>query len=117
MRGQGAFGPGEWTDDTAQMIAIALAAAKFDINTLVGQDEIARNFLDWYNSPAREKDIGIHTAHVLDQLAEVDHEDLAGTLTQIAWEKEQASLHSSGHDSGHGEIFHARSGAGFDLVA
>ncbi len=96
MRGQGAFGPGEWTDDTAQMIAINLAAAKFDINTIVGQDEIARNFLNWYNSPAREKDIGIHTAHVLGQLAEVDHEDLAATLIRIAWEKEAVSPHSSG---------------------
>ncbi len=96
MCGQGAFGPGEWTDDTAQLIAIALAAAQFDINTRVGQDEIAKNFLNWYNSPAREKDIGIHTAHVLGQLTEVDHEDLADTLTQIAWEKEQANPHSSG---------------------
>ena len=27
MRGQGAFVPGEWTDDTAQLVAIAMAAA------------------------------------------------------------------------------------------
>ena len=32
MCGQGAFAAGEWTDDTAQMIAIALAAEKYDIN-------------------------------------------------------------------------------------
>jgi ADP-ribosyl-[dinitrogen reductase] hydrolase len=96
MRGQGAFAAGEWTDDTAQMIAIALAAEKYDINIPAGQNEIARNFVEWYNSPAREKDIGIHTAHVLSQLASVDQRDLAGKATQIAFDKERANPNSSG---------------------
>ena len=96
MRGQGALAPGEWTDGTAQMIAIALAAEKYDINVPAGQNEIAQNFVDWYNSPAREKDIGIHTAHVLSQLAGGDQSDLARKSTQIALEKEQANPDSSG---------------------
>ena len=96
MCGQGAFAAGEWTDDTAQMIAIALAAEKYDINIAAGQNEIARNFVDWYDSPAREKDIGIHTADVLGQLAGRDQSDLAGKSTQIALAKEQADPNSSG---------------------
>jgi len=96
MCGQAAFAPGEWTDDTAQMMAIALAAEKHDINMPAGQNEIAQNFVDWYNSPAREKDIGIHTAHVLGQLAGGDQSDLAGKSTQIALDKERADPNSSG---------------------
>ena len=96
MCGQGAFAPGEWTDDTAQMIAIALAAEKHDINMPAGQNEIAQNFVEWYNSPAREKDIGIHTADVLAQLAGGDQSDLARKSTQIALAKERANPDSSG---------------------
>ena len=96
MCGQGAFAPGEWTDDTAQMIAIALAAEKYDINMPAGQNEIAQNFVEWYNSPAREKDIGIHTADVLAQLAGGDQSDLAHKSTQIALAKERANPNSSG---------------------
>ena len=96
MCGQAACAPGEWTDDTAQMIAIALAAEKYDINMPAGQNEIAQNFVEWYNSPAREKDIGIHTADVLAQLAGGDRSDLARKSTQIALAKEQANPNSSG---------------------
>lgn len=96
MCGQAAFAPGEWTDDTAQMIAIALAAEKYDINMPAGQNEIAQNFVEWYKSPAREKDIGIHTADVLAQLAGGDQSDLARKSTQIALAKEQANPDSSG---------------------
>ena len=97
MCGQGAFAPGEWTDDTAQMIAIALAAEKYDINMPAGQNEIARNFVEWYNSPAREKDIGIHTARCLRPTCWRWIKAIwPARSTQIALDKEQENPNSSG---------------------
>ena len=65
MRGQGMFTAGEWTDDTAQLLAIAIAAADgHDLGSMAGEDAAAKNMLDWYYSPARLKDIGIHSSAV-----------------------------------------------------
>ena len=97
MRGQGAFEPGEWTDDSAQMVAIALATAKgLDLRTEAGQDEVATNLLDWYYSPARLKDIGIHTAAVMRQVATVTGPGLAQRFRETAAAKETGSPRSSG---------------------
>ncbi len=96
MGGQGAFAPGEWTDDAAQMIAIAQGAEFHDIATPQGQDAIAKNFLTWYFSPAREKDIGIHTANVMRQVTDPDETDLAKKFTQIAKAVEDMSPGTSG---------------------
>lgn len=96
MRGQGAFAPGEWTDDSAQMIAIALAAASSDIATPAGQDSIAKNFLEWYFSPAREKDIGIHTSQVMRQVTDPDADNLAERFTKVATAKEKRNPGTSG---------------------
>ena len=73
MRGQGPFLPGEWTDDTAQMIAVAMSAADgWDLTSEEGQDQVAAHLLDWYYSPARLKDIGIHSSAVFARAATVE---------------------------------------------
>ncbi len=62
--GLGGFAPGEWTDDTAQAVAIAeVAATGADLRTPAALDAIARRFADWYagNPP----DIGIQTQALL----------------------------------------------------
>ncbi|MBM9458761.1 ADP-ribosylglycohydrolase family protein [Nocardioides sp. zg-536] len=62
--GLGNFEPGEWTDDTAQAMAIAAVAADgLDLRTPEALDRIAQGFADWYaNGPA---DVGFQTAEVL----------------------------------------------------
>ena len=96
MRGQGAFAPGEWTDDSAQMIAIAMAAVSSDIGTTEGQDVIAKNLLEWYFSPAREKDIGIHTSQVMRQITDSEADNLADRFTTVAIQKEDRNPGTSG---------------------
>ena len=97
MRGQGAFAPGEWTDDTAQLIAIALAAADgHDLDSDEGLDAVARNLLDWYLSPASDKDIGIHTAQVFRGVTDQLQPGLAEHMREVAIRKEQANPQSSG---------------------
>lgn len=65
--GLGNFAPGEWTDDTAQALAIAeVAATGIDLRSPDALTAIAQRFADWYaGGPA---DVGIQTANVL-QLA------------------------------------------------
>ncbi|HSE10912.1 MAG TPA: ADP-ribosylglycohydrolase family protein [Nocardioidaceae bacterium] len=65
--GLGNFAPGEWTDDTAQAVAIAeVAATGVDLRSPEVLTAVAQRFADWYaGGPA---DVGIQTAHVL-QLA------------------------------------------------
>jgi ADP-ribosylglycohydrolase/protein-tyrosine phosphatase len=62
--GLGGFAPGEWTDDTAQAVAIAeVAATGVDLRTPEALDAIAQGFANWYDGgPA---DVGIQTAAVL----------------------------------------------------
>ena len=62
--GLGDSAPGEWTDDTAQAVAIARVAAEgLDLRTTEALDKIAQGFADWFaDDPA---DIGVQTAGVL----------------------------------------------------
>ncbi len=62
--GLGNFAPGEWTDDTAQAVAIARVAADgLDLRTPEALDRIAQGFADWYaDGPP---DVGIQTSAVL----------------------------------------------------
>ncbi|TIC86818.1 ADP-ribosylglycohydrolase family protein [Nocardioides sp. GY 10113] len=62
--GLGGFAPGEWTDDTAQALAIAeVAADGLDLRTPDALDRIATRFADWYaGGPA---DVGVQTSEVL----------------------------------------------------
>ena len=97
MRGQGAFAPGEWTDDTAQMVAVASAIADgHDLTKDDGQEAVAENLLEWYYSPAREKDIGIHTGAVMRQVATVSGPGLADRFRDMAKRKEEQQPNSSG---------------------
>src|SRR5690606_41768513 len=59
--GLGNFAPGEWTDDTAMALAIALAADEHRPG--LDLDAVAAGFVRWYESgPA---DIGVQTSKVL----------------------------------------------------
>lgn len=62
--GLGDFAPGEWTDDTAQAVAIArVAATGADLRTVESLDAIAAGFADWFaGGPA---DVGVQTRQVL----------------------------------------------------
>lgn len=97
MRGQGRFAPGEWTDDSAQMIAIAMAASeKVDLESETGQDLVCTNLLDWYYSPARLKDIGTHSSAVFGRVATVAGPGLARRFRETASQKEARQPRSSG---------------------
>ena len=62
--GLGDFEPGEWTDDTAQAVAIAVIAADgLDLRAPEALDRIAQGFADWFaGGPA---DVGVQTSEVL----------------------------------------------------
>lgn len=102
MRGQGAFEPGEWTDDTAQLIAIALAAAEgHKLDSVAGEDAVAANLQSWYLSPARLKDIGIHSSRVFGEVAQLPTTGLAERFRSVASEKE---LRQPGGSGGNGAL-------------
>ena len=62
--GLGNFAPGEWTDDTAQAVAIArVAATGVGLTSEEALDGVAHGFADWYAS--NPPDVGIQTAAVL----------------------------------------------------
>lgn len=98
MRGRGAFAPGEWTDDSAQMAAIArVVAAGLDPSSPSGLDAIAAGFYEWYLSPARMKDIGIHTGEVLGSVtSSLAGPGLASVFAAAAAAKEERSPGRSG---------------------
>ncbi len=97
MRGQGAFEPGEWTDDTAQLVAVAQAAAQgIDLASDEGLEAAAAGLLDWYYSPARLKDIGLHTSAVMREVATVTGPGLAARFRKTAQAKEDRHPRSSG---------------------
>jgi ADP-ribosyl-[dinitrogen reductase] hydrolase len=93
--GLGGFAPGEWTDDTAQAVAIArVAATGVDLRSPEALSDIAQGFADWYaGGPA---DVGVQTAAVL---------SLAGprpsgsTMTAAAREVHERSGRSAGNGS------------------
>lgn len=97
MHGQGLFAPGEWTDDTAQLLAIAMAAADgHDLSAPEGEDAVAANLQEWYLSPAREKDIGVHSSAVFGAVATQPQDGLADRFRDAAEAKEALSPGRSG---------------------
>lgn len=98
MRGQGAFAPGEWTDDTAQMLALALAAGSpsVSLDSPEGEDAVAALLQEWYLSPARLKDIGIHSSAVFSAVATQPAEGLASRFFAAASAREAERPNSSG---------------------
>jgi ADP-ribosylglycohydrolase len=62
--GLGGFAPGEWTDDTAQAMAITrIAATGADLRTIDALDAVAAGFAEWY--AAGPADVGVQTGQVL----------------------------------------------------
>lgn len=97
MRGSRMFEPGEWTDDTAQLLAIALAAGDgHDLCSIEGEDAVAARFQDWYLSPARMKDIGIHSSQVFAAVETLPVPGLAQRFRDAAEAKEAWQPGSSG---------------------
>ena len=63
--------PGEYTDDTAQTIAIALAASRSDIS--VSLDEVAKEFFRWYEEDGGG--IGIQTQRIFREVTDRNSAD------------------------------------------
>lgn len=93
--GLGGFAPGEWTDDTAQAVAIArVAATGTDLRRGSALDAVAAGFAEWYaGDPA---DVGVQTAQVL-RLA--GHEADAATMADAAAEVHRRTGRSAGNGS------------------
>ena len=70
--GIGPFEPGEWTDDTAQAVAIAEVTAEGRVHL----DRIAQRFLDWY--AGGPKDVGVSTSAVLGTAARAARDGRSG---------------------------------------
>lgn len=93
--GLGDFAPGEWTDDTSMLFAIAeVAATGADLRTTEALDAIARRFREWYDGhPA---DIGVQTSHVL---GAVGPQPTAERMTEAAAELHRRRGRSGGNGS------------------
>ena len=93
--GLGGFTPGEWTDDTAQAVAIArVAATGADLRSEEALDAIAQGFADWY--AAGPPDVGIQTAQVL-RLA--GPTPTAASMTAAAQRVHESTGRSAGNGS------------------
>lgn len=93
--GLGNFAPGEWTDDTAQAVAIAeVAATGVDLRSPEALDRIAQGFADWYagNPP----DVGVQTSAVLSRAG---RHPTGEAMTAAAYEVHQRSGRSAGNGS------------------
>lgn len=97
MVGGGVWERGEWTDDTAMVIAIAeVAATGADLRDAWAQDAIVARWRDWSYTA---KDVGIQTGSVL-QAATRD-----GNITAERARVESAKLHArSGRTAGNGSL-------------
>jgi ADP-ribosyl-[dinitrogen reductase] hydrolase len=94
--GLGGFAPGEWTDDTAQTVAIArVAATGIDLRTTEALDQIAGGFMEWYagNPP----DVGNQTRAVLSRA----RQDPTGAGMAAA---ARAVHESTGRSAGNGSL-------------
>ncbi|MCH1867428.1 ADP-ribosylglycohydrolase family protein [Nocardioides sp. CFH 31398] len=93
--GLGGFAPGEWTDDTAQAMAIArVAATGVDLRSTEALDAIAAGFAEWY--AGGPSDVGIQTAEVL---RAAGRHPTAATMTAAAKAEHDRSGRSAGNGS------------------
>lgn len=93
--GLGNFAPGEWTDDTAQAVAIArVAATRTDLRTEDALDGVAHGFAQWYAS--NPPDVGIQTSAVL---SEVPRFPTAAQMRMSAWLVHEDRGRSAGNGS------------------
>lgn len=95
--GLGGFAPGEWTDDTAQAVAIArVAATGADLRTAEALDAVADGFAEWYaDGPA---DVGIQTSAVL---RAAGRPTTAASMAEAARREHEAS---GGRSAGNGSL-------------
>jgi ADP-ribosylglycohydrolase len=95
--GLGGFEPGEWTDDTAQAVAIArVAATGADLRSEAALDAIAEGFAEWYaEGPA---DVGIQTSAVLRRAGR------HATAKEMAAAARHVHEHSGGRSTGNGSL-------------
>lgn len=95
--GLGGFAPGEWTDDTAQAVAIArVAATGADLRSPEALDAVAAGFGAWFSS--YPPDVGIQTSAVL-RLA--GPHASAGTMAAAAAEVHRQN---GGRSAGNGSL-------------
>lgn len=102
--GLGGFAPGEWTDDTAQAVAIArVAATGADLRTPAALDAVAAGFAEWYaGDPA---DVGIQTARVLAAVGRPPSTGEAPTGMAERMRAAARSVHeSTGRSAGNGSL-------------
>ena len=93
--GLGDFAPGEWTDDTAQAVAIARVAADgLDLRTPGALDRIAQGFADWFADDP--PDVGIQTRSVL---ARAGRNPTGAGMAAAAVAVHEASGRSAGNGS------------------
>ncbi|WP_299926120.1 ADP-ribosylglycohydrolase family protein [uncultured Nocardioides sp.] len=94
--GLGGFAPGEWTDDTAQAVAIArVAATGADLRSEGALDAIAAGFAEWYSGGP--SDVGIQTSAVLRRAG---RDAMAVAMAEAA-----AFVHAqSGRSAGNGSL-------------
>lgn len=94
--GLGGFAPGEWTDDTAQAMAIVrVAATGADLRDEAALDAVARGFADWY--AGGPSDVGIQTSRVLSRAGR----DATAATMRAAAEQVHAS---TGRSAGNGSL-------------
>ncbi|GMA33187.1 ADP-ribosylglycohydrolase family protein [Litorihabitans aurantiacus] len=93
--GLGDFAPGEWTDDTAQAVAVAQAAATGgDLRDPAMLDAIAAGFARWY--AGRPPDVGNQTRAVLSRAG---HAPSAARMTEAARDVHERAGRSAGNGS------------------
>lgn len=93
--GLGNFAVGEWTDDTAQAMAIAtVAATGVDLRSTEALDAIAANFAAWY--AGHPPDVGIQTRAVLSRAG---RHASAADMSEAARQVHEQSGRSAGNGS------------------
>lgn len=97
MRPGGPWKLGEWTDDTAMMVAIAeLAAEGLDLRDEAVQDRLVQRWYDW---SLKSKDVGVQTGSVLSHAA---HD---GVITAARARAESDRLHrQTARTAGNGSL-------------
>lgn len=97
MRPGGPWALGEWTDDTAMMIAVAeLAAEGLDLRDEEVQDRLVRRWHDW---SLKSKDVGVQTGSVLSRAAR------GGAITAARARAHSALLHQqTARTAGNGSL-------------